>query len=297
MGDLMKRTLGMLLMATLLTACGAPETPPARDVAPEVEAAAAAAAPEPSYEFAGSSASFTADQPTVLITGANRGIGLEFVRQFLAKGFNVIATARKPEKAEALNALAADNPNLVIEALDVTDYGRVEAMAKNYADQSIDILLSNAAITPRYKTAFQRVKGIDFDMARQSFEVNALAPLKLAQSFMANVEASDGKKIIVLSSKAGSFAEGPQMPMMYSYRGSKAALNMFMYTLAFETKKKGITTIMLSPGTVNTTEGMKMPNAIEPPDSVAMMIKVIDGLTLENNGQFLNYEEGRIVGW
>jgi NAD(P)-dependent dehydrogenase (short-subunit alcohol dehydrogenase family) len=114
---------------------------------------------------------------------------------------------------------------------------------------------------------------------------------------MANVEASDGKKIIVLSSKAGSFAEGPQMPMMYSYRGSKAALNMFMYTLAFETKKKGITTIMLSPGTVNTTEGMKMPNAIEPPDSVAMMIKVIDGLTLENNGQFLNYEEGRIVGW
>ncbi|MGI9330547.1 MAG: SDR family oxidoreductase [Gammaproteobacteria bacterium] len=297
MGDLMKRTLGLLLLAALLTACGGPETPPADDAAAASAAPETSAAPEASYEFSGSSASFADDKPTVLITGANRGIGLEFVRQFSEKGYNVIATARKPEKAEALNALAAENTGIVVEALDVTDYGRVEAMAKAYADQPIDILLSNAAITPRYKTAFQRVKGIDFDMAKQSFEVNALAPLKIAQAFMPNVEASDGKKIIVLSSKAGSFAEGPQMPMMYSYRGSKAALNMFMYTLAFETKKKGITTVMLSPGTVNTTEGMKMPNAIEPPDSVAMMIKVMDGLTPENNGQFLNYEEGRIVGW
>jgi len=242
-------------------------------------------------------AALNPDQPTVLVTGANRGIGLEFVRQFAARGYNVIATARKPETADDLNALAKESEHVVVEQLDVTDHARIDALAKAYADQPIDILLSNAAITPRYKTAFQRVKGIDFDMARQSFEVNALAPLKLAQAFMPQVAASNQKKIIMMSSKAGSFAEGPKMPMMYSYRGSKAALDMYMYTLSFETTKKGIITVLLSPGTVNTTPGMKMPNAIEPQESVAKMIKVIDGLTLDNNGQFLNYEDGRVIGW
>ena len=89
-------------------------------------------------------------------------------------------------------------------------------------------------------SAFKRVKGVDFEMASMSFEVNAVGPLKLAQQFMAQVAASDQKKIVVISSKAGSFDESPKMPMMYSYRGSKAALNMFMYTLAFETPKKGV---------------------------------------------------------
>ena len=238
-----------------------------------------------------------ADQPTVLITGANRGIGLEYVRQFAARGYNVIATAREPETAEELQALAKSNDQIVIEALDVTDHARIDALADAYADQPIDILLSNAAITPRYKTAFQRLKGIDFDMARQSFEVNALAPLKLAQAFMPNVAASKQKKIVAMSSKAGSFAESPKMPMFYSYRGSKAALDMYMYTLSFETAKTGIITVLLSPGSVNTTPGMKMPNAIEPEESVSKMIAVIDGLTPENNGQFLNYEDGRVIGW
>ena len=301
MGDLRVRALGALLVLAGLTACGGPEAPSAEAPAPEAAAPEAAAAeseaPAVEQTFAFDPALLDAAKPTALVTGANRGIGLEYVRQLSAAGYNVIATARKPEKAEDLNALATEGSNIIVEQLDVTDYPRIEAMAAAYAGQPIDILISNAAITPRYKTAFQRVKGIDFDMARQSFEVNALAPLKLAQAFMANVEASEGKKIIMMSSKAGSFAEGPQMPMMYSYRGSKAALNMFMYTLGFETKKKNIVTVLLSPGTVNTTEGMKMPNAIEPEESVAMMLKVIDGLTMENNGQFLNYEDGRIVGW
>jgi NAD(P)-dependent dehydrogenase (short-subunit alcohol dehydrogenase family) len=243
------------------------------------------------------SAGLDPDQPTVLITGANRGIGLEFARQFAARGYNVIATARDPAAADELNALAAEDEHVIVEQLDVVDHARIDALARAYANQPIDILLSNAAITPRYKTAFQRVKGMDFDMARQSFEVNALAPLRLAQAFMPNVEASTQKKIVAMSSKAGSFAEGPKMPMMYSYRGSKAALDMFMYTLSFETAKKGITTVLLSPGSVNTTPGMKLPGAIEPEESVTKLIAVIDDLSLENNGQFLNYEDGRQIGW
>jgi NAD(P)-dependent dehydrogenase (short-subunit alcohol dehydrogenase family) len=134
-------------------------------------------------------------------------------------------------------------------------------------------------------------------MARQSYEVNAVAPLKLAQSFMGQVAASNMKKIVIVSSKAGSFELSPEMPMMYSYRGSKAALNMYMYTLSFETARQNIIVTLLSPGQVNTTPGFKMKGAIEPEESVAKMLKVIDGLTAANNGQFLDYEDGRVLGW
>jgi len=249
----------------------------------------------------GASAAIDPQQPTVLITGANRGIGLEFVRQLSERGWNVIATARKPEKATDLQAMADANSQIVIEQLDVTDFARIEALAAQYQDQPIDILINNAALTPRYASAFKRVKGVDFDTAMLSFEVNALGPLKMSQQFMPHVAASELKKIIVISSKGGSFAEGPKMPMMYSYRGSKAALNMFMYTLAFETPKKDIILSIISPGMVNTTKDMKgmklQPGTIEVDESVSKMLTVIDGLTAENNGQFLNYEEGRIVEW
>ena len=87
------------------------------------------------------------------------------------------------------------------------------------------------------------------------------------------------------------------MPMMYSYRASKAALNMLMYTLSFETARQGVTVSLLSPGTVNTTPGFKMPQGISPEESVRKMLAVIDGLTPENNGQFLNYENGEVIPW
>jgi NAD(P)-dependent dehydrogenase (short-subunit alcohol dehydrogenase family) len=107
------------------------------------------------------------------------------------------------------------------------------------------------------------------------------------------------KKIIVISSKAGSFETSPKMPMMYSYRGSKAALNMFMYTLSFATPKQGVTLTLLSPGQVNTVKagGPKMPNAIEPSESVAKMIALIDGLTPEDNARFMSYMDGSAIGW
>ncbi len=242
-------------------------------------------------------ADMKADKPTVLITGANRGIGLEFVRQFSARDWNIIATARKPAEATDLQALAKTDSNITVEQLDITDHARIDELAAAYQEQPIDILLSNAALTPRYKTAFKPVSGMDFDTARLSLEINALGPLKLAGAFMDRVAASKHKKIVVLSSKAGSFEAGPEMAMMYSYRGSKAALNMYMHTLSFETGKKDVIVTVLSPGSVDTTPGFKMPNAISPEESVTKMLQVIDGLTPENNGQFLNYEDGSVVGW
>lgn len=246
-------------------------------------------------------AAIEAGKPTVLITGSNRGIGLEFVRQLSERDWNVIATVRKPANATKLQALADADPNIVIEQLDVTDHPGIEALAAKYQDQPIDILLNNAGLTPRYVSAFKRVKGVDFETATKSFEVNAAGPLKVTQQFMPHVAASEQKKIIVISSKGGSFDESPKLPMMYSYRASKAALNMFMYTLSFETAKQGIIVTLISPGQVNTTEdmkGMKLPpNTIEVDESVSKMLKVIDNLTPDDNGKFLNYEEGRVIGW
>ena len=281
--------LAITLSTTLMLAAFTAQT----SIAAETEETAA---PAPVIT-AGDPAKFSAEHPTVFITGANRGIGLEFVNQFAELGWNIIATARKPEQAEELLALASGYDRLVIEQLDVTDFARIDELDSKYAEQPIDLLLNNAGITPKYKSAFKTVTGVDFDMARMSLEVNAIAPLKLAQSFMDQVALSDQKKIVVISSKAGSFDLSPEMPMMYSYRGSKAALNMYMYTLSFETPKKNVILTLLSPGQVNTVPGMKLPNAIEPEESVAKMLKVIDGLTAEQNGKFLDFEDGRELPW
>ena len=282
-------SLCALALAAVLTGC-------ATSIATSSEAAPEAA-PTPFYVTIGDPTALDTNQPTVLITGSNRGIGLEFVKQFSGNGWNVIATARKPNAADDLKALAAANPRIVIEQLDVTDFARIDEIAAKYAETPIDVLLSNAGIVPRCSSAFQRVDGVDWDMARRSYEVNAIAPLKLSQAFMDNVLASTQKKIVIISSKAGSFELSPKMPMMYSYRASKAGLNMFMYTLSLETKRKGAIVTMLSPGQVNTTPGMNMPGNIETDESVSKMIAVIDGLTNEHNGQFLDYEDGRVLAW
>ncbi len=239
---------------------------------------------------------------TVLITGANRGIGLEYVRQLSERGWNVIATARRPDEAKELQEIAAKHPGVVIEQLDVTDYERIDALAAKYKEQPIDILLLNAGLTPTYASAFKPLAGVDFETARLSFEVNALGPLRMCQAFMPHVAASGKKQIVVISSKGGSFAESPKFPMMYEYRASKAALDMYMYTLAFETPKKGVTVTLLSPGQVNTAqgaqfEGIKRPGTIEVEESVSKMLKVIDTLTPADNGKFLDYEDRREIPW
>ena len=243
------------------------------------------------------SQSFDNENPTVFITGSNRNIGLEFVKQFSENNWNVIATARNPETAKELQTIAAEQDNVVIEQLDVTDHEQIESLAEKYRDQPIDILLSNAALTPRYKSAFKKIKGVDFDIARSSFEINVLGPLKLIQSFMPNVEKSQGKKIIALSSKVGSFSERPKIPFMYSYSISKAALNSLLYSLSFESKRKNIVVVAISPGMVNTTPGMKLPGAIETEESVTKMMQVIDDLTMADNGHFIDYEDGRQLAW
>ena len=245
-------------------------------------------------------------KPTVLITGANRGIGLELVRQYAARDWHVIATARDPAGATDLQALAKSDPDIRIEKLDVTDHPGMDALAATLKDQPIDVLLSNAAKTPRYMSAMKGATTIDFEEARNSFEINALGPAKLVAVFLPHVQKSTQKKIAVISSKAGSFAESPKMSMMYEYRTSKAALNMIVYTLSFETTRKGVTIAAISPGSVDTKPvegelgfgtGIKQPNTIQPEESVAGIIKVIDDMTPAQNGTFLDYKDGRVIPW
>jgi NAD(P)-dependent dehydrogenase (short-subunit alcohol dehydrogenase family) len=236
-------------------------------------------------------------KPTVLITGANRGIGFEFARQFAAQDWRVIATARRPDEATELRALAAADPDVTIEPLDVTDFAAVDALAARYRGTPIDVLLLNAALGPTPQTAMSPLAKLDFDVARASFATNAIAPLKLAREFMDSVAASRRKLIVAMGTDSGSFEASVKRPVLYHYKASKAALHMYMHTLSFEAPKRGVTVTILHPGLVGTNPNlMRFPGALKTEDSVAQMMRVIEGLTPADNGRFVDYR-GEPMPW
>ena len=230
--------------------------------------------------------------PTVLVTGGNRGLGLEFVRQYAVLGWNVIATARKPEKAEVLQELAGEYSNISIEALDVNDLERIDELSAQYKDQPIDVLLNNAGISgsPSPDQLFRR---LDYSLFDAYMHTNARGPLKICEAFLSQVRASQMKRMVAVSSLGGSFAARNSMaPATTFYRASKSALNMLMVNVADSTKKYDITVIMLNPGLVDTqgvltdmNEKMNLGlNITLIEDSIAGMINVIDETSIENTG-------------
>ena len=241
-------------------------------------------------------------QSIVLITGSNRGIGYGLVKEFADNGWKVIATCRKPENADDLKTLAANNSNIILEKLDVTDYKNVEALAEKLKGQKIDVLINNAGLLPigEWNKPFQEM---DFEYAREVFDVNSFAPVKMMQAFMNHIAASEQKKIINISSQAGSFANNNHEPRRYVYRASKASLNMFTFDIAYELGKMGITAIALHPGTVHTQSGQTFEEAqqqfsglIRIEDSAAMIYQTIAGLNPTDNGKFFSYE-GHELSW
>jgi len=236
----------------------------------------------------------SAGKPTVLITGSNRGIGFEFVRQLAARDWRVIATTRSPEQASELAALAENDSNIRIETLDVTDDAEIAALKEKYTGEPIDVLLLNAAIGP---TGLQPFAKLNMEDAQRYFAVNAIGPMQVAQAFYDNVKASKLKQIVVISSDSGSFGAGSKIPALWHYKASKAALNMYFHTLAFETKRRGVITVMLHPGMVATNPSTaRLPGAMPTPDSVRQMLDVIDALTPEDNGRFIDYR-GESMPW
>ncbi len=238
-----------------------------------------------------------ADEPTVLITGSNRGIGLEIARVYATRGWNVIATARSPEKADDLKAIAAEHENLVIEELDVTDAAEIAALATKYEGQPIDILINNAAISgDRDKQSFGK---FDYDVYEQVMRVNVHGPLKMAEAFMDNVEASNQKKFINISSTQGSVASTQgNRGLSYFYKSSKSALHMVMRALSIEMKDRGITVGLISPGWVDTNFGgtPSMPGMITAEESGTAVVAVIDDYGLEQSGTLMSHK-GNVEAW
>jgi NAD(P)-dependent dehydrogenase (short-subunit alcohol dehydrogenase family) len=230
--------------------------------------------------------------PTVLITGANRGIGLEFIRQYAEAGWQVFACSRHTD-AKALNEVADQHPGKVsLHQLDVSDGEQIERLARQLSDTAIDVLINNAGIYPGGdKESFGT---IDYEAWVKAFQVNTMAPLKMAESFIEHVAKSGEKKIVNITSKMGSIDDNTSGGY-YLYRSSKTALNMVVKSLSLDLAPRGITTIVLHPGWVQTDMGGF--NAPTPPDrSVAGMRRVIAELSQKDSGRFYDFN-GQEILW
>ena len=239
--------------------------------------------------------------PTILITGANRGIGLELARQYAALDWNVIATTRRPiddPGTAELKAIAAKHPGVAIERIDVTDSAMIRSVAQKYKDQPIDVLVNNAAaVETTFQADLEKVNipydKIDFDAARNDFDVNTLGPMRMVQAFMPNVEKSRQKKVVNVTSFIGSFGRSFPSSMGMNYGASKAALNMYSLKLAHAMKPKGVVVALVEPVLVASKPGVSGNPMSKPVDvEVAKLVKVIDGLTLEQTGKITNFSTG-----
>lgn len=242
-------------------------------------------------------AGLNADQPTVLITGSNRGIGLGFVKHYAAEGWNVIATCRKPDQADDLKALQGEFPNIVIEQLDVTDHDRIDELADAYREQPIDLLVNNAAILGPLPE--QKIGGLDYTLFQQVMAINVYGPMKMTEAFTDHVAASDQKKVVALSSGLSSIKMTSKMPGFYYYRSSKSALNMVMRGMRTDLRDRGIIVALIAPGMVGTQllyDSGWRGKSLTPEQSVAGMSAHIAQLTLEDPGEIVN-TDGKIIPW
>ena len=227
-------------------------------------------------------------QHTVLVTGANRGIGLEFVRQYADRGWRVIATTRDPAVAKELNALAAAHRDVLVETLDVADHPAIDALAKKYEGQPIDVLINNAGLMQGPDKG-QMVGSIDYAEFERFYRINAMGPLKVSEAFYPNVKASKMKTMAALTTGTGK--RGIPIPGFTLYKTSKAALDAIQREIAIRWKQQGIKVVTLMPGRVLTHGERATPgqSTVTAEDSVAGMIKVLDALTMEATGRTVQW--------
>ena len=226
----------------------------------------------------------------VLIAGTNRGIGLEFVRQYSDAGYRVLACCRDPRKATLLNTLAGSSEGRIsVHALDVSDFSQIERLASELKGQAIDLLINNAGFYP--PSSF---RSIDYAEWHKAFQINTMAPMRMVECFVEQLAASRLRKIVTLSSMMGSIGDNSSGGS-YLYRTSKTAANMVMKNLAVELAPRGIAIATLHPGWVKTDMGGT--NAlITTQQSVAGLRTVIDRLASDNSGRFIAYD-GQEIPW
>lgn len=220
--------------------------------------------------------------PTVLITGASRGIGGEFARQYAADGWRVIATCRDPGQYGGAGEA---------HALDVTDAASVAAFGKAMAGEKIDLLINNAGI---YGPRNQPFDALDYDAWEQVLRTNLMGPMRVAAALAGPVMASQQKKMVFISSKVGSIAENSSGGS-YIYRSSKTALNIAVKSLSLDLAGKGVVCLLLHPGWVQTDMGGASAQ-IDVAASVTGMRAVIDRVDAADSGRFFNYD-GNELPW
>jgi NAD(P)-dependent dehydrogenase (short-subunit alcohol dehydrogenase family) len=223
--------------------------------------------------------------PTVLITGAGRGLGLEFARQYAADGWQVIACCRNPDKAEALKKVKGE---VTVERLDVTDEAHIKALADRLKGRSIDLLINNAGVYGPRSGHNDTKSWLDV------FHVNTIAPYRIAEALAPLVAKSKQKTIVNITSQMGSVGSTSSADSPI-YRSSKAALNMVMKGLSHGLKGHGVTVVLFHPGWVKTDMG-GAGAPLEAPDSIGSMRKIIGKLTAADSGKFLNYD-GKPLPW
>lgn len=228
---------------------------------------------------------------TILVTGANRGLGLEFVKQYSEANWLVFACCRNPAKAHELNSICSTKSNVKIYPLDVTNNVDINNLSVELEHESIDILLHNAAIWGPRNISLDN--NIDEDEWLSVIKTNAIAPLNLTKAFIQQVARSNRKLIAGISSEMGCVTD--QRGGEYIYRSSKAAFNSILKNLASDLKKFNITVVALEPGWVKTEMGgLNAP--LTPKESVENMCKLIDTFDLNDSGQLV-FHDGKILAW
>ncbi len=230
--------------------------------------------------------------PTTLVTGANRGLGLEFTRQYAADGWQVFAACRAPKAAKQLQQIAAESGGRIcVLEIDVTNTTSIQAAAAGLKGEAIDLLLNNAGIGG---PPGQQLGNLDYAAWARVLDTNTLGPMRVVEAFLENVAKSRLKQVVTITSGMGSIEDNTSGGR-YAYRSSKAAVNMVMKSLAVDLAPRGITCIMMNPGWVRTDMGGSG-GKLSPAESIKAMRSVIAALRPEDSGKFLNYT-GKPYPW
>jgi len=231
--------------------------------------------------------------PTILITGSNRGLGLEWTRQYAQLNWQVYATCRFPDDADDLLKLSRAHPNIEIHRLDVTQSDEIAMLTSALPNKPIDILLNNAGVYLE-RTTPSTLGHVNYSDWEETYKVNTLGPARVTEAFINHVAISDKKLVVATTSHMGSIAE-IESPGSYAYRSSKTALNAVMKGISLELAQRNIGVLLLHPGWVRTRMGG--PNGrIDANESVKGMREVVETFDLSKTGYFYRYD-GSIIPW
>lgn len=245
--------------------------------------------------------SISAMAKTVLITGANSGIGLEFATRYAGMGWDVIATHRRDTTPESLTELARKFPKVIPEKMDVTDRTQVDALAAKFKGRPIDVVINNAGLLSE-NVERQILGNIDYELFETYFRTNTLGAVKVTEAFTDNVVAAKGK-VIAISTDMASITVDDSRRGFYFYFTSKAALNMIMKRMAKELADRGVVTGLIHPGFVRFRDYPRdapvrpgFPEMVDVDVTIPSMIKLIDGWQMKDTGTFLKYD-GSVMPW